>query len=181
MFTAEKCEGPVKSRGEAMRVTRADLNTLRAAIEPRDTEENRNLYRGHRFGNVDRVKDLDMRYRWDLYWRVHGHTLIAASDYLDAHIDTALRAIVEPLAETAKNVDGHCGACIAEASEVVRDQMIGDIVEGTGIDWDVAARRVTDTDVAAAVTTYLDGIIAQQRQTLSSHPENTCFFVHVSD
>lgn len=164
-----------------MRVTPADLHTLRAAIEPRDTEANRKLYRGHKFGNVDQVADLDKRYRWDLYWRVHGHTLIAASDYLDAHIDTALRSIVKPLNESTKSADTHCVACVREASDYLRDNMIGDIVDSTGLDWDVAARRITDTDVATAVTEYLDGIVARQRQTYDTHPENTCIFVHVPD
>lgn len=46
------------------------------------------------------VKDLDKRYRWDLLWsaaRTRSMVREILSDYTDAHIDTVLRTIVNPL------------------------------------------------------------------------------------
>lgn len=80
-----------------MKVTPEHLATLRAAIVPLDTEAVRDAYRSGQFPRADSVKDLDKRYRFDLYaaagsWRLFDH-----SGYNDTHIDTALRSIVAPL------------------------------------------------------------------------------------
>lgn len=48
----------------------------------------------------DLVQDIDKRFRWDLYWgasRLTGGLPDSTSGYNDAHIDTALRAVVRPL------------------------------------------------------------------------------------
>ena len=81
---------------------------LEWAITPLDTVERRAQYRSGRFANADRVKDLEMRYRWDLLWMARGSVRahdsldpIFDAGYKDAHIDTALRKIVTPLMEGA--------------------------------------------------------------------------------
>lgn len=82
-----------------MRVRPHDMATLRGRIAPLDCEANRSAYRTGNFPNAHRVTDLDKRYRWDLFWAVHGTTWIAGLTYdvNDAHIDTALARIVPSL------------------------------------------------------------------------------------
>jgi len=89
-----------------MKIKPADLQVLRAAIEPLDTPTNRQAYRSGAFPRADRCKDVNKRYRWDLLYasRIkigdgagsHGDVdLYAYMD--DSHIDTALRSIVPSL------------------------------------------------------------------------------------
>lgn len=88
-----------------MRVTPEHLEILRAAIVPQDSEYWRDRYRRRDFHRADEVKDLDKRYRWDLYYAAvrEGHTLPDSTDnYNMNHIDTALRAIVPPLGSETK-------------------------------------------------------------------------------
>jgi len=80
-----------------MKITSAHLEALRAAIAPLDTVSQREQYRLGDFPRAELVKDLDKRYRWDLFYAVNGGLLISGGMYLDSHIDTALRAIVPPL------------------------------------------------------------------------------------
>jgi len=85
-------------------VNQEELNTLRSLIAPLDTEQVRQAYRERRFSRADSVKDLDMRYRWDLLWASRfSPSEIYARGGIDSHIDTALRRIVAPLEETADN------------------------------------------------------------------------------
>ena len=77
-----------------MKISPDNLAALRAIVAPLDTPERRDYYRS---GAVVAVKSIDRRYRWDLF---HGSgpgrwPLIDGLD--DAHIDTALRAIVPSL------------------------------------------------------------------------------------
>lgn len=71
---------------------------LKAACEPLNTEANRTAYREGRFPRADKVKDLDKRFRWDVFYasRFDSRPLYAA-DLHDEHIDTALRSIIAPL------------------------------------------------------------------------------------
>lgn len=79
-----------------MKVSAEHLANMRAAIEPLDTDETRERYRQGNFPRADRVKNLDMRYRWDLLWSsgAYGEEF---DGYKNDHIDTALRAIVPTL------------------------------------------------------------------------------------
>lgn len=84
-----------------MKMTPALFDWLRDAIERYDTAALRAAYREGRYPRADRTRNLDLRYRWDLLWAVHGqmpdslrHEL---SDLRDTHIDTALRRIVAQL------------------------------------------------------------------------------------
>lgn len=85
-----------------MKFSAEHFETLRANVSAWDTEDNRKAYRNLMFPRADRVKDLNVRYRWDLYWvarrtnrdAFHG---IDDSEYTSDHIDTALRKIVPVL------------------------------------------------------------------------------------
>jgi hypothetical protein len=86
-----------------MKITAEHLQVMRDAIVPLDTEEARATYRSGDFPRADQVKDLDERYRWDLFWRAWENGsltrdgLVTVAHYKDSHIDTALRFIVSPL------------------------------------------------------------------------------------
>lgn len=83
-----------------MKVTDKDFETLKAAIEPVDLEEYRVKYRARDIPRAESVKDINKRYRWDLYYyaaRITGGLPDSTSGYNMEHIDTALRKIVKPL------------------------------------------------------------------------------------
>lgn len=72
-------------------------------IAPLDTDQNRQIYREGGFPRADRVKDLDMRYRWDLFHAANTRSACELSRTAydeglnDNHIDTVLRSIVPKL------------------------------------------------------------------------------------
>lgn len=73
---------------------------MRKAIEPLDTEEVRWRYRNFDIPRADSVKDINKRYRWDLYYfaaRQTGGLPDSTNGYNMEHIDTALRNIVKEL------------------------------------------------------------------------------------
>lgn len=82
-----------------MKVTAQELEALRGAIAPLDTPERRRAYKSGDFARADLVRDLDKRYRWDLFYdarRVVGFEVFDfVSGYTNEQIDTALRRIVE--------------------------------------------------------------------------------------
>lgn len=88
-----------------MKVTPDQLTAVRQRLAPLDTAERRQAYREGRFPRAEKVRDLDMRYRWDLYHAARVREVLdrniggEGADLTDAHIDTALRRIVPPLAE----------------------------------------------------------------------------------
>ena len=73
---------------------------LSSAIAEFDTPDRRASYVAGDFPRSANVKDLDKRYRWDLYWDVQPSfpREWRPSDIDDSHFDTALRKIVKPLA-----------------------------------------------------------------------------------
>ena len=77
------------------------VRLLGAAIAPHDTAERRAQYLAGDFPRAELVKDLDKRYRWDLYWLVRPTLDTALTDVLgwsnDACLDTALRKCVPAL------------------------------------------------------------------------------------
>ena len=76
------------------------VEAMRQRIAPLDCEANRAAYRDGNFPRADRGRDLDRRYRWDLYWAAQCQPILDQANIeglLDSHIDTALRAIVRPL------------------------------------------------------------------------------------
>lgn len=84
-----------------MKMTEPHFLELQRRIRTLDAEEVRNSYRAGEFPRSERVKDLDKRYRWDLFFAVmrrDPELNAEVCDYLsNAHIDTALRQIVQPL------------------------------------------------------------------------------------
>lgn len=81
-----------------MKMTTNTFNRLEDQIGSLDTEDRREAYRSGNFPRADRVKDLDVRYRWDLFYAAGGHRLIDPEENLTSdHIDTALRRIVPAL------------------------------------------------------------------------------------
>ena len=84
-----------------MKMTTVLFDWLRDEIARHDTEMRRAAYREGRYPRADRTRDLNMRYRWDLLWAVHGRLPDALrkdlDDLRDTHIDTALRRIVAQL------------------------------------------------------------------------------------
>jgi hypothetical protein len=86
--------------GKLERVAPDAFATMREAIGRRDTADVRAVYRSGAFPRADRVVDLDRRYRWDLLHACYGAGDVCDlydAGLTDAHIDTALRAIVPPL------------------------------------------------------------------------------------
>lgn len=83
-----------------MKVTDKDFQVMEDAIKPLDTDYWRERYRNRDIPRAESVKDIDKRYRWDLYYaaaRVHGGLPDSTSGYNMSHIDTALKKIVKPL------------------------------------------------------------------------------------
>ena len=65
-----------------MKIKSEVVNALRQRIADFDTEDRRNAYREGRFPRADTVRNLDMRYRWDLYYVARGReTLIVDGDF----------------------------------------------------------------------------------------------------
>ena len=94
-----------------MRISADIVDAMRERIAPLDTDDTRQAYREGRFPRADSVKDLDMRYRWDLFYAakcgelvdgdhagaiVRGGAVVSGT-ITSAHIDTALRRIVASL------------------------------------------------------------------------------------
>lgn len=85
-----------------MRITPEHLTLIREAVTPLDTPERREGYRNREFPRAAAVKNLDKRYRWDLFYaatRVDLNALRPVLDagYFDTHFDTALKAVVPAL------------------------------------------------------------------------------------
>ena len=88
-----------------MKMNQSHLELLETAINEvliqfPNAREN---YRNGNFPRSDKVKDLNKRFRWDLFYSAirkcpSSMTTSSLYTYLnDNHIDTALRSIVEPL------------------------------------------------------------------------------------
>lgn len=81
-----------------MRIDQATLDRMREAIATLDTPSTRERYRAGDFPRADAVRDLDKRYRYDLFYAAGGCRLLPEDDGLtDAHIYTALRRVVPSL------------------------------------------------------------------------------------
>lgn len=85
-----------------MKMTQENFETIKVAIEEFDTDHWRKFYRNRSFPRADMVKDINKRYRWDLFhvaklsWEFKNN-LYELNGLNDSHIDTALRKIVSPL------------------------------------------------------------------------------------
>jgi len=73
---------------------------IRDAVAPLDTAETRARYEAGDFPRADKVKDINRRHRWDLYWASRINTQVVDSgDWTDAHIETALKKAVPLLSQ----------------------------------------------------------------------------------
>lgn len=85
----------------ALKIKAEHLQKLKVGIQRLDTPTQRHRYINGDFSRAAQTKDLDKRYRWDLYWAASRgdsgcHSELCA--YLnDDHIDSALRSIIPPL------------------------------------------------------------------------------------
>ncbi len=90
-------------KGSIMKMKLEHFTQLETSIKSLDTGERRLTYKKRLFQNADKVKDLDKRYRWDLFYATYATCAAALPiqalySYLnDEHIDTALRKLVKPL------------------------------------------------------------------------------------
>lgn len=75
------------------------VEALAARVRVHDTAERREFYLSGRFPRAGVVRDLDRRYRWDLFYLAAPWDVIdaVADDVADAHIDTVLRRVVPSL------------------------------------------------------------------------------------
>lgn len=81
------------------------IDILREAIEPLDTPMRRMAYLSGNFPMAKRVKDLNMRYRWDLFYDVRPGRLVDLTDFHDDQVDDILRAIVPDLDKSIASND----------------------------------------------------------------------------
>jgi hypothetical protein len=80
-----------------MKATAEQLATLRTLIAPNDTPERRARYLAGNFPRAEFVHNLDRRYAWDLFYLARVPREVV-ENLADAHIETALKRIVPPLA-----------------------------------------------------------------------------------
>lgn len=83
-----------------MKMTQEHFKTLKALLEPVDTEERRTLYKESRYPRAELTKDVNKRYRWDCLYATGAANSIMSDLYTyldDSNIDTALRNLVRPL------------------------------------------------------------------------------------
>jgi hypothetical protein len=101
-YLSEQHTGPTEQES-TMKMSTEHRNILATAIAPLDTEANRARYRARDIPRGSDVKDIDTRYRWDLFYAATPNGSDAreqvriGADYNTAHLDTALRAIVPAL------------------------------------------------------------------------------------
>ena len=90
----------------ALKIKDNDLMILIERVKPLDTPERRQQYKDGLFRNSHKVRDLNMRYRWDLLYMSRlrlGDGVGMKGDlnlysYLnDKHIDAALRSFIPTL------------------------------------------------------------------------------------
>lgn len=82
-----------------MKVNEVLREAMQAMVLPFDNEDMRQAYREGRFPRADKVKDLDKRYRWDLFYRSGMGMLFDDRSINGDHIYTALKRVVPSLSE----------------------------------------------------------------------------------
>lgn len=91
------------TRRSAMKVRQQELARLRTAVSIIDTPATRRAYQEHQAAGKLKAHDLWRCYRWGLYhYACDAGFRFDEDTYYDAHIDTALRAVVPELLELAK-------------------------------------------------------------------------------
>lgn len=86
-----------------MLISGKDIQTIREYVEKLDTPELRERYLAQDYARADRTKNVELRYRWDIWYAVPSWVRYPLYDryptLTDAHIDTMLRRVVRPLVE----------------------------------------------------------------------------------
>ncbi len=81
-----------------MRVSTEHYNIIKEHIESLMNKLNKdtliNSYEKGEFYNSDKVKDLNVRFRWDMYYASGVNQLVCQWDYNDNHIDTVLKKVL---------------------------------------------------------------------------------------
>ena len=72
-----------------MKMTAEHYNILKARLDERIQEIGVDRVKEHRAKKLG--KDIEMRFRWDVYAAAQCFTLPGFTGYHDAHIDTALK------------------------------------------------------------------------------------------
>ena len=84
-----------------MKISKEVVEKYREYISEFDTEAVRESYRTGKYPRSEHTKDVNRRYRWDLFWCVNDtykvYNDLIEDDFNDSHIDTMLRNIVSPL------------------------------------------------------------------------------------
>ena len=85
-----------------MKIKPLHLELLRTLLDGLDNPERRAQYVAKDIPRCEQVKDLNKRYRWDLFYTVpvsHRHAFCDVVDeYANGdHIDTALRSLITPI------------------------------------------------------------------------------------
>ena len=84
-----------------MKVSTAELAELEHVVSGIDTPVLRDRFRTeHAAGRIPVVKDIEVFYRWFVYHRACDDGFRFEKSYADAHIDTALRRVIDPLGES---------------------------------------------------------------------------------
>jgi hypothetical protein len=83
-----------------MKISLEERARMATMLSGYDTEDRRQAYREGRFPRADAVKDLDKRYRWDLFYYVGmANEMRFGRDVYDSHIYTVLSRLVPSLSE----------------------------------------------------------------------------------
>ena len=81
-----------------MKMSDEQFRALESACKPLNTEQNRAAYREGRFPRAERCKDVNMRFRWDIFSACGiDPSPLYRSGLNDSHISTALRRIIPDL------------------------------------------------------------------------------------
>jgi hypothetical protein len=83
-----------------MKATPEQLATVQSVLSQFDTDERRRCYLSGDFSRADKVKDLNKRYRWDIYWLARDNGLVGyelLENLNDSQKDTVLRRVIPNL------------------------------------------------------------------------------------
>ena len=81
----------------------ADFKTeLATLVAPYDNEANRTRYRNRDIPRADAVRDINKRYRWDIWYATTRRNreffdVVQEVNPSDSHIDTLLRSVIPTL------------------------------------------------------------------------------------
>lgn len=113
------------SRGGRMKASKEQIDKLRNAIAPLDTQERRARYLRGDYPRSENTRDLDVRYAFDLLWEAIDAGDLSYSDIEnlnDAQTATALRNVVPKLVRS--NADGFASRGFVDEIDVSRSTAV---------------------------------------------------------